>query len=174
MPSEMVNACAMTGNIVDLDVDFIVNAANTELWMGSGVAGAIKKAGGIQIEADAMKQAPIPHGGAALTSAGKLPHKGIIHVAAMHVNGLVTQESIQDSFRSIENILLSENAESVGIPALGTGVGGFELTQFVALAKKAVSKWRWPGRTVFVLYNDKNLSTFLQEWKLPACNQPCC
>ncbi len=73
-------------DITQLAVDAIVNAANSELWMGGGVAGAIKRAGGTVIEQEAMAKGPIPVGEAVVTSAGRLPCRHVIHAATMGVN----------------------------------------------------------------------------------------
>lgn len=69
----------LQGDITEADVEAIVNAANNHLWMGSGVAGAIKAKGGIEIEQDAMSKGPIDVGEAVESTAGKLPYKYIIH-----------------------------------------------------------------------------------------------
>ena len=71
------------GDIALLDVDAIANAANNELWMGAGVAGAIKRAGGQEIEQEAMRQGPIAVGDAVSTGAGTLAAKWVIHAAVM-------------------------------------------------------------------------------------------
>ncbi|MBX6754861.1 MAG: macro domain-containing protein, partial [Thermorudis peleae] len=78
---------AIIGDITQVDVEAIVNAANTDLWMGGGVAGAIKRAGGEEIEREAMAQGPIPLGEAVVTGAGRLPYRGVIHAAAMGYRG---------------------------------------------------------------------------------------
>src|SRR2546422_11468133 len=75
---------ARTGDISDqADLDAVVNAANTELWMGSGVAGALKRRGGEGVELEAVRQGPIALGDAVRTSAGALPNRHVIHAAAM-------------------------------------------------------------------------------------------
>ncbi|TFF91693.1 hypothetical protein EU546_08280, partial [Candidatus Thorarchaeota archaeon] len=78
------------GDITDLAVDAIVNAANSDLWMGSGVAGAIKSKGGVVIEEEALAKGPIRPGEAVLTSAGKLTAKHVIHCAGMPPGGRAT------------------------------------------------------------------------------------
>ena len=87
------------GDITTVDTEAIVNAANTGLWMGSGVAGAIKRAGGEEIEREAVSKGPIRVGEAVATGAGRLPYKAVIHAAAMGYQGgrmiPPTAESIQ-------------------------------------------------------------------------------
>ena len=109
------------GDITEIKVDAIVNAANNELWMGAGVAGAIKRKGGINIESEAIKKGPIALGEAIETSAGKLKAKYVIHAASMRSDGFVSNESIK---KSIENSLkLAEKLDltSIAFPAIGTG-----------------------------------------------------
>src|SRR6476659_10440546 len=71
------------GDIAALEVDAVANAANTHLWMGAGVAGAIKRAGGGEIEREAIAKGPIAVGDAVATSAGRLPARWVIHGAVM-------------------------------------------------------------------------------------------
>ncbi len=71
------------GDICDRQVDALVNAANNHLWMGGGVAGAIKRRGGAGIEQEAMRQGPVAVGEAVATTAGDLPHTYVIHAAGM-------------------------------------------------------------------------------------------
>src|SRR5665811_1108770 len=71
------------GDITRADTDAVTNAANNHLWMGSGVAGAIKAAGGAEIEAEAIAQGPVPVGSAVATSAGRLPYRAVLHGAVM-------------------------------------------------------------------------------------------
>src|SRR3990170_7908766 len=79
----MVKIEVLRGDITKLELDALVNAANNRLWMGGGVAGALKRAGGPEIEAEAIKKGPIPIGEAVVTGAGKLKAKYVIHAAVM-------------------------------------------------------------------------------------------
>ncbi len=120
-------------DITQLEVDAIVNAANTELWMGGGVAGAIKRAGGEVIEQEAKAKGPIPVGGAVVTGAGRLPCRYVIHTATMGPD-LVTDEqkirlATRNGLRRADELRLT----SIAFPALGTGVGGFALDEAAQL-----------------------------------------
>ncbi len=84
------------GDITDMEVEAIVNAANTELVLGSGVAGAIRKKGGDTIQEECDNIGRIPLGQAVITGAGKLKSKYIIHAAGMHLGGRVTEESLRE------------------------------------------------------------------------------
>ncbi|MCD6515463.1 MAG: macro domain-containing protein [Candidatus Odinarchaeota archaeon] len=114
------------GDITKLNVDAIVNAANSLMIMGGGVAGAIKRAGGDIIEKEAMKQAPVPVGSAIYTTAGKLNIKYVVHTPtmerpAMRINQENVRKAIKAALKVAEDL---KDVFSLAIPALGTGVGG--------------------------------------------------
>ena len=112
------------GDITELAVDAIANAANSDLWMGSGVAGAIKSKGGQQIEDEALSMGPIRPGEAVMTTAGALPSKYVIHCAGMPPGGKATYWKVLSSVQVALNIASSHNLSSVAFPAIGAGVGG--------------------------------------------------
>jgi O-acetyl-ADP-ribose deacetylase (regulator of RNase III) len=124
------------GDICDLEVDAIVNAANTSLWMATGVGGAIKRAGGDQIEFEAVRQAPVPLGGAIATSAGRLPARWVIHAVSLDRERRTSSEAIALAARNAMKRARELGATSIAFPALGTGVGGFPLD---AAARTTVS-----------------------------------
>ncbi len=113
------------GDITKLEVDAIVNAANTKLIMGGGVAGAIKKAGGEEIEREAMKKAPIRIGEAVETTAGKLKAKYVIHTPTMELDFKTDENKIKLATRAALKKAQELGVRSIAFPALGTGVGGF-------------------------------------------------
>ena len=115
------------GDITLQEVDAIVNAANNHLWMGAGSAGAIVRAGGREIEDEAMSQGPIEVGEAIVTGGGDLPANHVIHAAAMGQDLMTSADLIR---AAMQNALLRAEElglRSVAVPALGTGVGGFPL-----------------------------------------------
>lgn len=115
---------ALHADITKLEVDAIVNAANTHLIMGGGVAGAIKRAGGKEIEEEAMKKGPIKIGFAVATSAGKLKAKYVIHAPTMELDFKTDENKVR--LATIAALKKAEelNISSLAFPALGTGVGG--------------------------------------------------
>ena len=115
------------GDITQLAVDAIVNAANSELWMGGGVAGAIKRAGGALIEQEAQAKGPIPVGEAVSTGPGRLPCRYVIHVATMGPELTTDARSIRSATRNGLRCAEELRLASIAFPALGTGVGGFAL-----------------------------------------------
>ncbi|HDP96345.1 MAG TPA: Appr-1-p processing protein, partial [Euryarchaeota archaeon] len=113
------------GDISLQTVDAIVNAANNHLWMGSGVAGAIKRMGGTDIEKEAVRKGPIAIGESVYTSAGNLRAKNVIHAAVMGQDLKTDEKKVRDATKSALRVARELDSESVALPALGTGVGGF-------------------------------------------------
>lgn len=146
------------GDITQADTEIIVNAANNEFWMGSGVAGAIKAAGGQVIEDEAIKKGPVMPGVAILTGAGRLPFKGVIHAAVMGQDFRTRDTFIRQA--TIASLLLAETHElkSVAFPAFGAGVGGFPITACANIMIKAVqgmeTKLAIVERVQFCLFDD--------------------
>ncbi|MFZ1082578.1 MAG: macro domain-containing protein [Candidatus Kryptoniota bacterium] len=120
---------AIKGDIAEYEGDAIVNAANNNFWMGGGVAGAIKRKGGTSIEQEAMQLGPKPVGEAVITGAGKLKTKFVIHAAVMGQDLQTDSSKILSGTRSALRLAESNKMKSIAFPALGTGVGGFPLTE---------------------------------------------
>src|SRR2546428_6995768 len=111
------------GDIADWEVDAIINAANSTLAMGSGVAGAIKRKGGVIIEEEALQQGPVEVGEAVLTTGGNLAATHVIHGAVMGSDLKTDGETIAKTTRSILTLAEKHRITSIALPALGTGVG---------------------------------------------------
>jgi O-acetyl-ADP-ribose deacetylase len=121
------------GDITELEVDAVANAANNELWMGAGVAGAIKRAGGAEIEQEAVAQAPIAVGQAVATGAGNLRAKHVVHAAVMGQDLKTSAELISQATRRTLEVADELGARSLAVPAFGTGVGGFPIERCAEL-----------------------------------------
>jgi O-acetyl-ADP-ribose deacetylase (regulator of RNase III) len=117
------------GDICDLEVDAIVNPANLSLWMSTGVAGAIKRAGGDEIEFAAVRQAPVPLGEAIVTPGGTLAAGAVIHAVSLDRDRRSSGPVIEAAVRSAMARAREIDARSLAFPALGTGVGGFPLDE---------------------------------------------
>jgi O-acetyl-ADP-ribose deacetylase (regulator of RNase III) len=115
------------GDITECAVDAIVNAANNHLWMGAGVAGAIKRKGGQAIEDEAVRQGPIPAGEAVVTGGGSLKAGYVIHAAAMGQDLVTNADLIHHATINSLQRATDLGLASVALPALGTGVGGFSV-----------------------------------------------
>ncbi len=113
------------GDITELDVDAIVNPANSLMIMGGGVAGAIKRKGGIEIEEEARRYAPVPVGEAVATTAGKLKAKYVIHAPTMERPAMrIGLENVEKATRAALLLADKLELESIAFPGMGTGVGG--------------------------------------------------
>ena len=120
----MTRIVLVEGDLTDQDVDAIVNAANSALVLGSGVAGAIAQRGGQTIAEECASHGPIEVGEAALTGAGDLPARAIIHAAGMAPGGQVSEQNLRDVLRATWALADREGFRSLACPAIGTGVGG--------------------------------------------------
>lgn len=163
----MVEIEVYQGDITQLELEALVNAANNRLWMGGGVAGALKRAGGKEIEAEAVKKGPIPVGEAIVTGAGKLKAKYIIHAAVMGQDLQTDTEKIRQATRN--SLLRGDELGIKGLafPALGTGVGGFPLDECARIMIDEVRRYS-AGKTglekvVFVLFDQPAYQAFKQE-----------
>ena len=124
----MVTPTIIHGDLLNQDVDVIVNAWNRNIipwWLllPQGVSGAIKKRAGYEPFREVAQHGAIPLGGAVLTTAGQLPHKGIIHVAGINLLWFATEWSIRASVRSAMAIVRERGFRSVAFPIIGSGSG---------------------------------------------------
>jgi O-acetyl-ADP-ribose deacetylase (regulator of RNase III) len=120
-----VKVTVTKGDITKLKTDAIVNAANSMLIMGGGVAGAILKAGGKEIQEEALKHAPVPVGKAVATTAGRLKAKYVIHAPTMEKPAMrIRKENVQQATRGALECAEQLKIESIAFPGMGTGVGG--------------------------------------------------
>lgn len=115
------------GDITECGLDAIVNAANNDLILGAGVAGAIRSKGGPEIQKECDRIGSIPLGEAAITTGGKLKARFVIHAASMHLGGRTTEENLRASTRNSLLRAAERKVESIAFPAIGTGVAGFPL-----------------------------------------------
>lgn len=126
------------GDICDLEVDAIVSPAGTSLWMSSGTAGEIKRAGGDSIEFAALRQAPAELGDAIVTPAGRLAARVVIHAVSLERDRRTSGPAIDRAVRSAMARVRELGLSSVAFPALGTGLGGFSLDEAARIAVAAV------------------------------------
>jgi O-acetyl-ADP-ribose deacetylase (regulator of RNase III) len=161
-----VTITILEGDITSRDVDAVVNAANNAFWMGGGVAGAIKARGGQQIEQQAMAQGPVDPGASVITSAGALPAKHVIHASVMGQDLQTDASLILAATRSALELARSRGLTSIAFPALGTGVGGFPISECARLMMRAVNDHAASGtsleRVEFVLFGRAAYDEFLR------------
>jgi O-acetyl-ADP-ribose deacetylase len=150
------------GDITVLEVDAIANAANDHLWMGAGVAGAIKRAGGEGIEREAVAQGPIAVGDAVATGAGRLAARWVVHAALMGQDLTTSAVAIRAATRRTLEVADELGAESLALPAFGTGVGGFPLDECARLmvAEARAFEGRSLRQVVFAVYGEAAAAAF--------------
>lgn len=155
------------GDISAQNVDAVVNAANNHLWMGSGVAGVIKKNGGQEIETEAVKQGPVEIGDAVITTGGDLLAKHVIHAVGMGQDLRTDPEKVRNSTRSSLMLAEKNKIESIAFPAIGTGVGGFSMHQCAQIMLNEAINFLMESSSVkailFVLFDDEGCRIFEDE-----------
>ena len=154
----------LQGDLTEMDVDAIVNAANNDLQLGGGVAGAIRRKGGeaIQQECDAIGSIPI--GGAAITTGGKLRAPFVIHAASMQLGGETTARALRSSTAHALRIAAERGLRSIAFPAVGTGIAGFPIPECARIMlREVVEHLKKPTSLemiYFALFDAQALSEF--------------
>lgn len=156
------------GDITEMDVDAIVNAANNDLQLGSGVAGAIRRKGGDQIQEECDAIGSIPIGSAAITSGGRLKARHVIHAASMQLGGRTTAQSLRSSTSYSLRIAAQHKLKTIAFPAVGTGVAGFPVRECAEIMlEEAAKHLESPAsleRIYFVLFDNDSLKVFEEAW----------
>lgn len=130
------------GSILEAAVEAIVNAANSQGWMGGGVAGAIKRAAGTQVEEEAVAQGPTPVGRAILTSGGKTAFRGIIHAPTMERPAMrIPVANVGRATTAALRLAEEAGLAAIALPGLGTGVGGVDHTAAAVSMIGAIRKF---------------------------------
>ena len=146
----------IAGDIVDQRVDAIVNAANNDLVLGAGVAGAIRRRGGPAIQRECDEHGPIEVGEAAITGAGELPARYVIHAASMGLGGRTSRATLRSSMDHVFRLAREHDVTTIAIPAVGTGIAGFpidECASVMAESLQAAQQDGWaPEEIRFVLF----------------------
>jgi O-acetyl-ADP-ribose deacetylase (regulator of RNase III) len=156
------------GDLTEAEVDAIVNAANNDLQLGGGVAGAIRRKGGPAIQEGCNRIGSIAIGEAAITTGGKLKARHVIHAASMQLGGRTTAESLRASTRNSLARAAEKGIRSVAFPAVGTGIAGFSMRQCAEIMlDEAVRHLK--GKTSiaqvrFVLFDSDAREVFEQVW----------
>jgi O-acetyl-ADP-ribose deacetylase len=153
-------------DITTLEVDAIANAANTQLMHGGGVAAAIARAGGPEVNQESRARAPIGLGEAVETTAGEMPSRWVIHAATMELGGPTSADIIRRATASTLRKADELGARSLALVAFGTGVGGFSLDEAAAIEVKEVKRHLQEGsgleRIVFAVHGSGAREAFEQ------------
>jgi len=152
------------GDLTEARTDAIVNAANNDLILGGGVAGAIRSKGGPSIQRECDQLGPIALGEAALTGAGRLPAKFVIHAASMNLGGRTTEANLRAATRNSLKRANEKGLKSIAFPAIGTGIAGFPLDRCArAMLDEVRAHLGGPTtlvRVEFVLFDAAGLAAF--------------
>ena len=152
----------LQADVTTLEVDAVANAANTQLKHGGGVAGAISRAGGPEVQNESDAKAPIGLGEAVETTAGEMPARWVIHAATMELGGPTSEEIIDRATRSTLAKGEELGCRSLALVAFGTGVGGFPLDQAARIMVGAAREHSASSleRVVFAVHGDEAERTF--------------
>ena len=152
------------GNIVEQsDLDAIVNAANAQLRMGGGVAGAIHRAAGPGLEAECRPLAPIKPGEAVISGGHNLPNRHVIHcLGPVYGQDRPEAELLANCYRNALQLADENELQSIGFPAISTGIFGYPVEEAAAVACRTIAETA-PAlkhvRTVrFVLFSEGDLA----------------
>lgn len=152
------------GDITDMAVDAIVNAANTDLVLGAGVAGAVRRKGGRTVEEDCERVGPVALGAAAVTTGGNLKALYVIHAASMHLGGTTSADSLRLATRNSLMRAEEKAIKSIAFPAIGTGVAGFPMEECARIMLTEVLEHLKSRSSLeridFVLFDDAALKIF--------------
>lgn len=155
------------GDITELDTEAIVNAANTSLIMGGGVAGAIRKKGGSSIQEECNRIGGITVGEAVVTGAGNLKAKYVIHAVGPRYGEGNEDEKLKNATLNALKRTREKKIRSIALPAISTGIFGFPLDRAAKIMVKAVKEFlRTPSPLrliVFALFDKKTYTTFARE-----------
>lgn len=155
------------GDITELEVDAIVNAANSSLKMGGGVAGAILRKGGWSIQEECDKIGYCPVGGAVITGAGRLKAKYVIHAVGPRMGEGNEDEKLKSATLSALKLAEERGVKSIAFPAISTGIFGFPKDRCAKIMLGTTVEYLRRGsvieRVIFCLYDDETYKVFLDE-----------
>ncbi len=152
------------GDITDMAVDAVVNAANTDLILGAGVAGAIRRKGGPRVSEECERIGPVSLGEAAVTTGGNLKAFYVIHAASMKLGGKTTADSLQRATHNTLQRSEEKAFKSIAFPAIGTGIAGFPLRECARIMIQEtlshLQRRTSLEKIYFVLYDEEALKIF--------------
>ena len=157
------------GDLTTMDVDAIVNSANNDLILGSGVSGAIRRIGGPEIQEECHKIGTIPLGQAVVTTGGKLPCRWIVHAAVMPLGLWSDAKWIREGTRNSLRCAAEKGVKSIAIPAIGSGAGAYPLDRCAEIMLEETLRHLGGETSIeevyFVLYDPKNFAIFGERLK---------
>jgi O-acetyl-ADP-ribose deacetylase len=157
------------GDLTEMETDAIVNAANNDLLLGGGVAGAIRRKGGDEIQRQCDEIGSIPIGYAAITTGGNLKAKYVIHAASMQLGRNTTAESLRHSTEYSLRIAAERGLKTIAFPAVGTGIAGFPMKECAEIMLQEAVRHLKNGTSLekicFVLFDEDGREAFQTAWE---------
>jgi len=157
------------GDLTEMTTEAIVNAANNDLILGGGVAGAINRKGGPDIQDECQRIGPIRVGQAAITGAGHLRCRYVIHAASMALGGRTTEPHLRSSVEHALQIARERKLKSIAFPAVGAGIAGFPMRRAAEVMLEAAGRHLEEGTTLqeiwFVLFDQQGYETFDEVYR---------
>lgn len=159
----------LDGDITEMDTDSIVNAANSMLIMGGGVAGAIRRKGGLTIQMECLKIGKTPVGGAAITTGGKLKAKYVIHAVGPRMGEGNEDEKLKNATLNSLKMADKNNLKSISFPAISAGIFGFPIDRCAEIMLRTTIEYLQGAtgltRIVFCLYGSESYAVFENQLK---------
>ena len=153
------------GDLTQISCDAIVNPANSFGYMGGGVAGAIKRIGGVEIENEAIAKAPIHVGTAVETTAGGLPCKYVIHAPTMEQPAMrIGVENVRDATRAALELGVELNLKSIAIPGMGTGVGGVPVEDAAQAIVSIAKTFENSFKTIYLIDRNDDMTEAFRKF----------
>jgi len=157
----------LEGDITELEVDAIVNAANEHLQLGAGVAGAIRAKGGPSIQEECNRIGGTPVGTAVMTAAGHLPAKWVIHAVGPRMGDGDEDKKLAAAVRAALALADRRGVKSIALPAISTGVFGFPMDRAARVMLTEVQRFLQGGtkveRVIICLWGEEAFGVFKRE-----------
>jgi len=155
------------GDITDLDIDVIVNAANAQLILGGGVAGAIRWKGGPKIQEECNEIGGTFVGGAVITTGGNLKAKRVIHAVGPRMGEGNEDEKLKNATLNSLKLMDEHGLKNIAFPAISTGIFGYPIEKcakiMISTAKEYLSRETLIAEVVFCLYSKPDFEVFEKE-----------
>ena len=163
------------GDITEMQTDAIVNAANAQLILGGGVAGAIRRKGGPQIQEECNKIGGTSVGGAVITGAGNLKAKYVIHAVGPRMGEADADKKLKNATLNSLKLADQNNLKSISFPAISTGIFGFPIQRCAEIMLRTTAKYL-KGQTglqkvCFCLFTHADYEVFINQIALPQVKQ---
>ncbi|MFW9898786.1 MAG: macro domain-containing protein [Candidatus Thorarchaeota archaeon] len=157
------------GDITELDTDVVVNAANAQLMMGGGVAGAIRRKGGPAIQEECNEIGGTFVGGAVITTGGNLKAKHVIHAVGPRMGEGGEDEKLKNATLNSLKLMDEHKLKTIAFPAISTGIFGYSINRcakmMISTVKEYLRRDTQIEEVIFCLYTSSDFDVFEKELK---------